>query len=140
MIHSTTAPRRRIAVIRMPRPNRARMGSIGPIPAPAYGWTTISDATPDSSANWLSYVVKQQNQTALTTPGTLDYTPAALTPPAVVAPWNSWNAPNCPPLRLPAVSPAAAATVSATTPTDWPKTAALLAAAAGLVFYFGRRR
>jgi hypothetical protein len=116
------------------------MGSIGPIPAPPPAWTTLSDATPDSSANWQSYVIRAQNQTALTTPGTLQYTPAPITPAPVVAPWNSWNAPNCPAPIASAAVPAAAAPIPATTPTDWPKTAALLAAAAGLVFYFGRRR
>jgi hypothetical protein len=99
MIHTTAkgTPKRRIAIIAMPRPQRARMGSIGAAPPPAISWTTLSDETPDSSANWMSYTLMQQATAREATPGTLTYTPANNTPAPNVAPWNSWLSPNCPP-------------------------------------------
>lgn len=78
------------------------MGSIGPAPPPAIAWTTISDETPESSANWLSYKLTEQAVARQTTPGTLSYTPASDTMPQNVAPWNSWISPNCP---LPGLGP-----------------------------------
>jgi hypothetical protein len=88
-------PTRRIAVIQIPRPQRARMGSIGPgSAAPVLAWTTIEDAAPDSSANWLSYKLMEQARARETTPGTLSYTPASDTPDPNVAPWNSWRSPD----------------------------------------------
>ncbi len=57
-------------------------------------WTTISDATPDSSDNWLSYKMMEQARARSVTPGTLTYTPASTTPAPNVAPWNSWLTPN----------------------------------------------
>jgi len=101
MIHHTPEgqPKRRIAVIQVPRPQRARMGSIGSgYPASggrAIAWTTISDATPDSSDNWMSLKLREQARARETTPGSLSYTPASDTPAPNVAPWNSWANPNC---------------------------------------------
>lgn len=98
MIRQTQGnPARRIAIIKMPRPQRARMGSIRAEPPPPIGWTTITDEAPDSSANWLSYVLMGQARTRENTPGTLTYTPASDTPGQNVAPWNNWLSPNCPP-------------------------------------------
>ncbi len=102
-------PARRLALVQLARPQRARMGSIGPTPPPATAWTTIETETPDSSANWLSYVLTGQARTRQTTPGTLDYTPASATPGANVAPWNSWLTPNCPRPEQAEMSPAAEA-------------------------------
>ena len=51
-------PRRRLAVIALPQAQRARLGSIGEAPAAPVAWTTISDEAPESSANWLSYVLQ----------------------------------------------------------------------------------
>ncbi len=99
MIHTTEGTqKRRIAVIAVPRPQRARMGYIrqgGPVPA-GTPWTTIAFETPDSSAGWISTQLLQQAQARQTTPGTLSYTPASVTPAPNVSPWNSWLSPNCP--------------------------------------------
>lgn len=96
-------PKRRIAVIEIPR-QQARLGHLGvirngPVAAAgaSLGWTTISDEAPDSSANFMSSVIQQQQSAQLTTPGTLTYTPASATPAQNVSPWNSWLQPNCPP-------------------------------------------
>lgn len=89
--------RRRIAVIEMPRPQRARMGSIGQTPAPILAWTTINDSTPDSSDNFMAQVINRQNWARLNQSGTLAYTPASVTPAPNVAPWNSWLQPSCEP-------------------------------------------
>lgn len=107
MIHTTMhgPPKRRIAVIAIPRPQKARLGSIGngnPA-APAIAWTTIDDAPADSSAAWLAMQIKKQNWHRNNTQGTLTYTPASVTPAPNVPAYNSWVSPNC----LPA--PAAAA-------------------------------
>lgn len=107
-------PKRRIAVIQIPRPQRARMGSIGNgQPAgPGVAYTTVSLESPDSSANWMSLQMLRQAAAAQNTPGTLIYTPANNTPAANVAPWNSWLSPNCPPAADSSVSTAAAVTAS----------------------------
>lgn len=100
MIRATSfnPPKRRIAVIEIPRPQRARLGSIrNGDPSPIVAWTTLTDEAPESSANWMSLILTQQAQTRQTTPGTLVYTPASDTPQQNVAPWNSWLQPNCPP-------------------------------------------
>jgi hypothetical protein len=91
-------PKRRIAVIRIPRPQASRLGVIRVgQPRPAVTWTTVTDEVPDSSANWMSNVLAQQQYARTTTPGTLTYTPANNTPAPNVAPWNSWLQPNCAP-------------------------------------------
>lgn len=99
--HAGTAPKRRIAVIAMPRPQRARLGSIGDGSPAGYGapaaWTTITDEGPESSSNFISSVLNRQTYAAINTPGTLNYTPAPSGPAPNVAPWNSWLQPNCPP-------------------------------------------
>ena len=100
MIRTTPASqKRRIAVIAVPRPQRARLGLISdgwPTP-PGTPWTTISLELPDSSANWIGYKLTEQAIARQTTPGTLSYTPASSTPAPNVAPWNSWLSPNCGP-------------------------------------------
>jgi len=119
MIHTTQqgTPKRRIAVVQVPRPQRARMGSIGPGFAGSssaggsrVAWTTISDAPPDSSQNWLSLKLREQARARETTPGSLAYTPASSTPRQNTPPWNSWSMPNCGPFNEPppAEQPAAA--------------------------------
>jgi hypothetical protein len=109
------AAARRIAVIGIPRPQQARLGRLGiirnataaSIPG-AVAWTTISDQVPDSADNFLSSVIQSQNAAILATPGTLTYTPASVTPPQNVAPWNSWLQPNCYPDATDATTAAAA--------------------------------
>lgn len=55
-----------------------------------------------------------------TTPGTLSYTPASVTPAQNVAPWNSWISPNCPGgLSARADSSAAAATTMPLAGGNW---------------------
>jgi hypothetical protein len=100
--HLAGPPARRIAVIEMPRPQRARMGSIGcaadyPSRNTAISWTTVTTEAPESTGNFMSSVLAKQNLARTTTPGTLTYTPANNTPAQNVAPWNSWLQPNCPP-------------------------------------------
>jgi hypothetical protein len=97
-------PTRRIAVIAMPRPQRARLGIIRPGDPAGYGpplaWTTISDMQPESSMNFMSAVIARQALAMQTTPGTLMYTPAPIGPAPNVPPWNSWLQPNCPPSAI----------------------------------------
>lgn len=100
MIHTThnPTPARRLAVIEIPRPQRSRMGSIGdgyPARDTTIAWTTIEDAEPSTSDNWLADLLSRQAYARNTTPGTLTYTPASATPAPNVAPWNSWLQPNC---------------------------------------------
>ena len=101
---------RRIAVIELPRPQKARMGSIGcgsdhPTRDTAIAWTTVSTEAPESTGNFLASVIRNQNQARTTTPGTLTYTPANNTPAPNVAPWNSWVQPNCPGTAAPVATP-----------------------------------
>lgn len=99
MIHHTqpTGQKRRIAVIQVPRPQRARMGSIGDgSPGVALAWTTVSDSGPaDTSQSWLAFKLMEQARARETTPGSLNYTPASTTPVPNVPPWNSWRNPAC---------------------------------------------
>lgn len=106
MIHTlrgTTAPRRRIAVIQIPRAQKARLGLIhdGQVPRDTViAWTTISDQEPGSPENWLAYLLQQQAAARQSTPGTLMYSPgaaAALQLPRATAPWNSWQTSDCDP-------------------------------------------
>jgi len=127
--HNEGTPKRRIAIIQMPRPQRARMGSIGPVPPPPTAWTTISDETPESSANWIASIMQRQATARETTPGTLTYTPAATTPAPYVAPWNSWLSPNCPPAG--ATAAPEPATVK---PTKWWLILGAIGAAASLKY------
>ncbi len=136
------APRRRLAVIATARPQRARLGIIRPGSA-ANGanlsgpeaWTTISDATPDSSDNWLSYKLMEQQRARSITPGTLTYTPASTTPEPNVAPWNSWLTPNgfqC------AGSQGSSSTAPQTSKLLW--LAGILGGAASLVYLMGQTK
>lgn len=90
--------KRRIAVVKVNRPQQARMGSVGSAPqarTSVISWSPTAPAPPDSSANWMSSVLQAQDQARMTTPGTFSYTPASTTPAPNVAPWNSWLQPNC---------------------------------------------
>jgi hypothetical protein len=102
---------RRIAVIQVARPQRARMGSIATAGDPYRSWTTISDATPDSVDNFQAMTMTRQTRSRQTTPGTLVYTPASDHAAPNVAPWNSWLQPNC---FTPAQTAAAAAAAAQT--------------------------
>lgn len=98
-ITSPDQPRRRLAVISVPRPQKARLGRILAEQweirnTQNTAWTTVADATPDTTDNWLSYVLQAQALARETTPGTLSYTPANNTPQVNVAPYNSWLSPN----------------------------------------------
>jgi hypothetical protein len=135
--HEQGTPKRRIAVIEIHRPQRARMGSIGPAPPPVLAWTTISDEPADSSANWLSMKLLEQARARQTTPGTLTYTPASDTPAPNVAPWNSWLMPNCDPTSADATPAPPAPSVAGTS--DYPKVwlaIGLITAAASLTYLF----
>lgn len=109
--HLAGPPARRIAIIEMPRPQRARMGSVGcsenyPNRNTAIAWTTVTTEGPESTGNFMASVIAKQNNARVTTPGTLTYTPANNTPQPNVAPWNSWLQPNCPdPGSAPAPTP-----------------------------------
>lgn len=111
--HLAGPPTRRIAVIAMPRPQRARLGIIRPGDPAGYGpplaWTTISDMAPESSMNFISSVLTRQQLAVQTTPGTLTYTPAPNGPMPNIPPWNSWLQPNCPPTAANGSAPASAA-------------------------------
>jgi hypothetical protein len=100
MIHTTLrGPRRRIAVIELPRLGRLR--SIGPVRmfnADVPGWATLSEQQPSTAENWLAFVMDKQTQRRETTPGTLTYTPAPSTfSPPTQAAWNSWGKVACNP-------------------------------------------
>ena len=152
MIRNTTlgaaTPKRRIAVIEMPRPQRARMGSIGygnPARDGAVAWTTISDEAPESTGNFMSSVIAKQNLARTTTPGTLTYTPANNTPAGNVAPWNSWLQPNCGASgsSTAATAPAAASADTSVTPSrsPWFIALGLIGALASAKYLFtGSRR
>lgn len=74
------------------------MGSIGngyPARDTTVAWTTISDAEPGTSDNWIADLLSRQAHARNTTQGTLTYTPASATPAPNVPPWNSWLQPNC---------------------------------------------
>lgn len=119
---------RRIAVIEMPRPQRARLGVIRaedwPEDRVTAGWTTVAFENPaDSSANFLAGVVAQQNAAMQQTPGTLTYAPAAIYPTPNVSPWNSWLQPNCPPGAQPANGSSAASPSPASSPDASPSPA-----------------
>jgi hypothetical protein len=89
------AVKRRIAVIDLPRFQKARLGSIGTPPPPVFSWTPTRPQEPSSADNWIAYIIQRQNRASETTPGTLTYTPAPLTFDPVIAPWNSWNLGTC---------------------------------------------
>lgn len=96
---------RRIAVVKVQRPLKARIGTIGTAPpgrTSVTSWTPTAPAPADSSANWMSFILAQQNHARIVTPGTLSYTPASTTPAPNTAPWNSWIQPNCEPGATPA--------------------------------------
>lgn len=134
-------PKRRIAVIAMPRPQKARLGSIGPgEPAgygPPLGWTTLSDMQPESSMNFISTVMSKQALAVLQTPGTLNYTPAPTGPPQNVPPWNSWLQPNCPPAADSGSGPVASILASGGSDLFWTGVG-LLTSAAALAYLFGK--
>jgi hypothetical protein len=123
--HFTGMPTRRLAVVDMSRPQRARLGSIGNgDPAMsrdgAVAWTTVSDEAPESSANFIASTISAQNAAATTTPGTLTWTPANTTPAQNVAPWNSWTQPNCLPAGLtPPSTPSAQASATQSPMSKW---------------------
>lgn len=142
---SAIIPTRRIAVIEMPR-RAARIGTIRSATLPlrdyVVGWSTVNDEPPESSGNFLSTVLAQQDQARLNTPGTLDYTPASDTPTPNVAPWNSWQSPNCP-ADVPAwtpdgATPAAPPAEPGGVPFVWAIAGILAAAAAAKYVFSGK--
>jgi hypothetical protein len=140
--HST--PKRRIAVIAIPRPQQTRLGVIRNGDPASYGppvaWTTISAEGPESSSNFLTSVMARQQLATLNTPGTLTYTPAPTAPVENVAPWNSWLQPNCPPPATPeqAAAAAAASGVVPGAPLDLFWVAVGLATSAAAIAYLAR--
>ena len=133
-------PTRRIAVIGMPRPQKARLGIIRPGDPSGYGpplaWTTISDMQPESSMNFISSVIARQALAVQATPGSLTYTPAPSGPAPNVPPWNSWLQPNCDPAAA-GSSPAAVIAAAAGNDAFW--IGAGLAAAAAAALYLLRK-
>ena len=91
--NSAASPRRRIAVIGIPRPQQTRLGMIRPAAGPAISWCTVNDEGPESTGNFLANALMRQTLATQQTPGTLLYTPAPVTPRPNVAPWNSWAMP-----------------------------------------------
>jgi hypothetical protein len=136
-------PTRRIAVIAMPRPQRARLGIIRPGDPAGYGpplaWTTISDMQPESSMNFISSVIARQALAVQATPGTLTYTPAPAGPAPNVPPWNSWLQPNCAPSAA-GSSPVTAALAAAAGNDAFWIGAGLAAAAAGALYLLRKGR
>lgn len=74
-------PRRRLAIIEIPRTTAARLGGIGPAPAPPIAWSTISTSAPDSSENWMAMKLREQAYARHNTAGTLQFSPATITEP-----------------------------------------------------------
>lgn len=141
--HFNDPPRRRLAVVELPRPQRARLGHLGvirdgaafPSRDTAAAWTTTSPELPESSGNFMASVISAQNANSTTTPGTLTYTPAQSTPAPNVAPWNSWQQPNCLPPGIAIASgpnPQAAAMVPASSTSAWLILAGLVGGLAAL--------
>ena len=137
-------PKRRIAVIAIPRPQQARLGVIRDGNPASYGppvaWTTISTEGPESSSNFLSSVLARQAAAAIDTPGTLNYTPAPSAPAMNVPPWNSWLQPNCPPMSPEEEAAAAAADPAAGATQDlfWVGVG-LITSAAAVAYLFGKK-
>jgi hypothetical protein len=78
--NSAASPRRRIAVIGIPRPQQTRLGMIRPAAGPAISWCTVNDEGPESTGNFLANALMRQTlATQQTRPN--------------VAPWNSWAMP-----------------------------------------------
>jgi hypothetical protein len=141
-----TVPKRRLAVIAIPRPQQTRLGVIRDGNPAGYGppvaWTTISNEGPESTGNFLSSVMAKQQYATLNTPGTLSYTPAAgMSPAENVPPWNSWLQPNCPPgspaAAASSATPAAAAAAALGSPPDffWVAVGLMTSAAAAVYLY-----
>lgn len=137
-------PKRRLAVIGIPRPQQARLGVIRDGNPASYGqpvaWTTITTEGPESSSNFLSSIMARQQAATLTTPGTLTYTPAPSGPAVNIPPWNSWLQPNCPP---PTPEEAAAAAADGSAPATAPDLfwvgAGVVTALAAFSYFFGKK-
>jgi hypothetical protein len=156
MIHTLRGePRRRIAVIQIPRGQRSRLGIIrsenwvaGPNTTGLNSLVPLSDLTTTLMANgssttpeeWMAVILQRQAQAQLQTPGTLNYT-AAPSPPSgatIEAPWASWQTADCNPdagslSSIGAQSPAAAAAAGQSDNT-WYLIAAAIGAVASLVY------
>ena len=162
MIHNLGAlpeRRRRIGVIQIPRAQRSRLGIIrsedwisGPNTTSLSTLTPVTDILPVLLANassttadeWMASILQRQAAATLQTPGTLTYTPAPANPSAttIEAPWASWQTADCNPAAgslttLGAPSPASAAAAAAM-PSEqdntWLVIAAIIGAAASLVY------
>lgn len=163
MIHTLRGapePKRRIAVIQIPRAQRSRLGWIrsenwvaGPDTTSLNSWTPVADLTATMLANsssttpeeWLASILQRQAAAREQTPGTLSYTPAPANPSGatIEAPWASWQTAGCNTNAgslnaIGAPSPASAAAAAAGNPagTDntWYLLAAMIGAAASLVY------
>ncbi len=146
MIHTlrgVAPPRRRIAVIEMPRLGRARLGSISQQGTPnsdIVGYTTISDMVPATADHWQAFILQARSLHHQQTPGTLQYTPHPQGyPPPVTGPWNTWgtSAKCSTPASGSSQPPAAPA---ATAPDGWLKLVATLTGAAAAVYLISELR
>jgi hypothetical protein len=139
MIHhqlkGVSEPRRRIAVIQIPRAQRSRLGIIrtedwiaGPNTSALNSWAPVSDLASTLIANgssvtpeqWMATILQAQSAAGEQTPGTLSYTPAPANPSGatIEGPWASWQTSDCDPdsgsaLSVGVPSPAAAAAAAA---------------------------
>jgi|SRR6185295_16068264 len=157
MIHSTLRgpePRRRIAVIQIPRAQRSKLGAIraqnwiaGPNTTALNSWTRVHDMIPVLMRNsssvtadeWQALVLQAQQQAALQTPGTLAYTPAPSLPSGatIEAPWTSWQTDDCNPNAGSLVSLGAPSPAVAPPEFDyskWAVVAGIIGAAASLMY------
>lgn len=131
----------------------------GPNTTALNSWTPVTDMMPVLQANsssvtadeWQGFILQRQARAALQTPGTLVYTPAPPDPSGatIEAPWASWSTGDCNPdagsltsLGAPSPAAAASAVASAAAASDfagsdnskWAIMAAVLGAAASLVY------
>jgi len=159
MIHHTLRgpePRRRIAVVQIPRAQRSKLGWIRPGWAGTGAnttelntWTPVYDLTTTLTQNsssttadqWAAIIQRRQAAANQQTPGTLAYTPAPPDPSGatIEAPWTSWQTDPCNPdagsaNALGVKSPVVSAGDFAQTENTWLFIAGLLGAAASLVY------
>ncbi len=159
-LHGVADQRRRIAVIQIPRAQKSRLGWIrsqnwiaGPNTTALNSWTPVTDLLPVMQRNsssttpeeWQAFILQDQHRAALQTPGTLMYTPAPAYPSGatIEAPWASWSTGDCNPdagsltslgVPSPAVEAAAASNYAGSDNSKWGMIAAILGAAASLVY------
>lgn len=159
MIHSTLRgpePRRRIAVVQIPRAQVSRLGVVrsqswtaGPNTTGLNTWSPVTDLLPVLMRNsssvtadeWQAFILQRQAAAALQTPGTLAYTPAPSSPSGatIEAPWASWQTSDCNPdagnlTSMGAPSPAVVMPAATHDYSKWALVAGIIGAAASLMY------